>query len=185
MKQLLLTNCLILMMFAAVAQNKERINDIEQKCKIINLAPAYQIKTLEGADFLDSAFINQPNEGYGKLTGYFRNDTLFKIREFYGIKKLEIIGITEYYYWENKLIFVHETENSGPDVLMDSSGTIDYRVKVPEFEGLYYFFSDMLIYKLVEGEQAILPNEKFFDSQSKEGQLLSSSGTNISLLKKE
>lgn len=160
----------------------EAINNIDQKVLMINLNPIYQIVELKNEEFLDKNFIKQPGEGFGLMCGYFRSDTLPKIREYYGIKKLNDHATTEYYFDEGELIFVYENESYGPIVFTDSSGTSDYKSPLPDFEAKYYFKNGKLIFITWQGKPQIIPNEMFFDSQSKEGQLLDSSKKYVKLI---
>lgn len=167
---------IIICFFFNVALFAQSLNDsiiaIDQKVKIINLDTAYSIATFKDESFLDSSFINQAGIGYGELKGYFNNGNLCKIYELVGIKKLNDIAVTEYYFANNELIYISETENYNPAVLIDSNGTVDYKAKEPDFFGQYYFSQNKLVQKNIKGKQAILPNELYFDSQSKQAQLL-------------
>lgn len=146
------------------------ISDIEQKVQALDQIINYKVITIEGGAFLDTAFLKQKNIGYGHLTAYFKNDTIYRIQEHIGIRLLQDVASTSYYYSGGNLIYVRESERYGPEVYVDSEGTVDYKAESPDFEGFYYFYNGKFIAK-TKGEQHILPNEKFFDSQSKEGQL--------------
>jgi len=173
MKTTILT-CLISFTFACASaqDNNEIVRNIDKKILSINRETRFQIATLKNDAFLDTAFIKQPDKGYGQLTGYFKNDTIYKIREFIGISQLHDMAITEYYFSDSKLIFVKETEEYGTEILSDSLGSVDHKKDKADFEGQYYFADDKIISTNKKGKQQILPNEIFFDSQSKEGQLL-------------
>jgi len=149
---------------------------IEQKVGEINQDTNYWISTFTNEAFLDTGFINQPGQGYGQLTGFFKHGKVCKIRELIGISLLQEVAITEYYFVDGKLIYVYEQEKQGPDIFIDSEGTIDHRIDEPTFEVRYYFDDDKLIGLVEKGVRTtiLLPNEDFFDSQSKEGQLLHS-----------
>jgi len=170
----------------ALCHNKsDTIKNIDRKVLSINRETKYQIATLKNEAFLDTAFINQPGKGYGQLTGYYKNDTVYKIREFIGISQLHDMAITEYYFSGSKLIFIKETEEYGPENITDSLGAVDHKKNKADFEGQYYFFNDKIINTNKKGEQKILPKEMYFDSQSKEGQLLLSAKKYVSLLTKK
>ncbi len=167
-------------------QDKENtIKDIKQKIQSINQDTNYQIVTVDNEAFLDTGFIKQPGKGYGQLTGYFKNNKIYKILEIIGVKLLHDIATTEYYFSDGKLIFIYEYEKYGPDISIDSTGTVDHKKTGFDFEGRYYFNNDKVINTLTSGQQQILPNEMYFDSQSKEGQLLLSSQKYIDLLYKK
>ena len=91
----------------------------------------------------------------------------------------------EYYFDDSELFFVYESEKAGKDIFVSPDGTLDYRIDQPDFSVKYYFNNSKLITRTEEGvrETMLLPNEMFFDSQSKEGQLLDSSGEFSELLK--
>lgn len=152
----------------------DTIKIVEQKVASINQATNYKIVTIYNEAFLDTGFINQAGKGYGQLTGYFQTKNCSKIREQIGVKLLHDHATTEYYFKDEKLIFVHEEEVYNPNIFIDSAGTVDYRVAEPDFEGNYYFLNDKIVMVRTKGQQRILPNEMYFDSQSKEGQLLHS-----------
>ncbi len=166
-------------------QNKDVITGTDKAVLALNNLTDYKTVKLENTDFLDSAFINQGSEGYGILLGYFINDKLFKIREVLGFKKTGDIAVTEYYFDDSELFFVYESEKAGKDIFVSPDGTLDYRIDQPDFSVKYYFNNSKLITRTEEGvrETMLLPNEMFFDSQSKEGQLLDSSGEFSELLK--
>ena len=185
MKTLILATLIAFTLAYASGQDTSgTIKNIEQKIQFINRDTSYSIVSLINEEFLDTGFLKQPGKGYGQLTGFFKNDTIYKIREHIGIKLLHDIATTEYYFREGKLIFVYEQEKQGPDIFIDSDGTIDYRIDEPTFEVRYYFDNDKLINTIRKGvrKTILLPNEDFFDSQSKEGQLFLSSQKYIDLL---
>lgn len=180
-----------LTMNIAFGQNKsDTIRNIEQKVHFINHATGYKNVTLVNEEFLDSGFIEQPGKGYGQLTGFLKNDTVYKIREQIGVRLSHDGFITDYYFFEGKLIFVHEKyekeEEKGfvENSFIENDGTIGYKTPSLPFEGRYYFDNDKLVITEIKGEieTMLLPNEKFFDSQTKEGQLLLSVQKHINLL---
>lgn len=175
-----------LMLSYAQAQTKnDTIRNIDQKCQSIKLDSSFKTVSLYNEEFLDTAFLKQAGAGFGQMTGYFRNDTIYRINELYGIRLLKDIAEIDYYFEHGKLIFVYEKENYNPDVFIDSARTIDHKIPCPDFEGHYYFFNEKIIFTKTKGKQQILPNEMYFDSQSKEGQLLLSAKTYVDLLKKK
>ncbi len=185
MKTALISILFVFTVIASDCQNNDTIKTIEKKCEYINKLNNYKTVTLKNGEFLDETFLKQAGEGYGHLTGYFKNDSIYKISEIIGIKSLKDIGITEYYYWQGKLIYINEKEYIGPDILIDNDGTIEHKTETPDFEGEYYFWQEKIFYKTVKGKPEILPNEMYFQSQSKAGQLITSSEKNIDLLIKK
>lgn len=175
MRTIFLTTILVLSFAHLFGQNKnDTLKIIEQKIQTINQDTNYWISSFDNEAFLDSGFINQPNKGYGKLTGYFKNGKVCKIRELIGIKLLHDMAITEYYFSEGKLIFVSEKEKQGSNIFIDGEGTVDHSIDEPTFEAKYYFSNDKLINFSEKGlrKTILLPNATFFRSMSKEGQLL-------------
>jgi len=171
--------------FVSGQDKNSMIKNIDKKVMTISQERNYQIVILKNEEFLDTAFIKQAGKGYGQLTGYLKNNTIFKIRELIGISQMHDKAITEYFFSEGKLIYVSETENYGPAVMVDSTGTRDFKKENADFEGQYYFADDKLINSKTSGQPQILPNEMYFDSQSKEGQLLLSAEKYVALLKKK
>lgn len=163
----------------------DTIKSIDKKCESIKLDISFEKVTLVNEDFLDTAFLKQKGGGYGLLIGYFKSDTICRIYEQYGIRSLNDIAETDYYFDKGRLIFVYEKENYIPEISIDSTGTVDHKIPGPDFEGYYYFDKEKIIFTNTKGKQQILPNEMFFDSQSKEGQLLLSAQTYFDLLKKK
>lgn len=157
-------------------QNKDIQSEVDKTVLELNSITGFKIVKLENTDFLDIAFINQESIGYGFLFGYFIDGELYKIREVIGIKLVGELAITEYYFDDSELFFVFESEKSGKDLFVSADGTVDYRIDEPNFSVKYYFNDSKLINKFEEGERQtiLLPDEKFFDSQSKEGQLIDS-----------
>jgi hypothetical protein len=177
---------------AAFGQSKsDTIRNIEQKVQFIEQTTGYKRVTLVNEEFLDTGFIKQPGKGYGQLTGFFKNDTIYMIREQIGVRLSHDSFTTDYYFFDGKLFFVHEKykkeeEQKGfeENSFIESDGTIGYITPSLPFEGRYYFDNEKLVITGTKGEieTMLLPNEKFFDSQTKEGQLLLSVQKHIDLL---
>ncbi len=177
MKTILLSALMSLIMTYVSGQDKQdTLRIIDHKVEAIDQYKDYWTSTFKDEAFLDTGFIKQANKGYGLLTGYFKNGKICKIRELIGLKLLQDIAVTEYYFSEGKLIFVNEQEHAGPAIFVDADGTVEHRIDEPTFEVRYYFNNDKLIGSAEKGNRQtiLLPNKEFFDSQSKEGQLLSS-----------
>lgn len=185
---LIFTALLTVTLAVSMGQEQDNtIRNIEQKIQSIKQDTSYSIVTLVNEEFIDTGFLKQPSKGYGQLMGFFKNGIIYKICEHIGIKLLHDLATTEYYFSDGKLIFVYEKERNGPDIFIDSAGTVDHKTNIPSFEGCYYFDNDKLINTATTGEikTMLLPNEKFFDSQSKEGQLLLSAQKYMNLLTKK
>jgi hypothetical protein len=94
-------------------------------------------------------FLGHATDGGGQLTGYFKGDTILKIRLILGLSYGEITN--EYYFTNGQLIFVYEMEKDFP--FKDSTGTLDFENLVLGFEGRYYFDKDSLIQKVTKGKK--------------------------------
>lgn len=183
MKTIILSACLILLFMNVFSQDKnDTIKKIDQEVQFMKIDSNYWITTKYNETFLDTGFIRQAGKGFGQLTGFFKNGMVCRIQEIIGIKLLSDVAITEYYFSDGKLIFVYESESYGPSILIDSSGTVDKKLNKCDFEGSYYFNDDKMFKSITKGKQQILPNELYFDSQSKEGQLMLSAEKYKSLL---
>ena len=167
---------LLLLSFHLVsAQSKtDSIKLIQQAVKAINRQTPSHLAHFSNAQFLDSLFLQQPGQAYGQLTAFFNNNEIYKIHLTIGIKRLHQTAYTSYYFSQGKLIYVCEEEYQGPEIFTDSAATIDDRIDMPGFFARYYFNKDKMIDRMETGQRKtmLLPDEKFFDSQSKEGQLL-------------
>ncbi len=169
---------IVIHFFFVAVLSGQSLNDsiiaVNKKVLILYSDTTYSISTYKNETFLDSAFINQAGIGFGELTGYFKNGKLCRIKELIGVKKLNDVAIVEYYFSNDSLIYVSESEQYNPNVYVGSDGVIDYKYNKdePDFFGQYYFNQNRLFYKNTRGKPGILPNEMFFDSQSKQGQLL-------------
>lgn len=163
-----------LSLFGSVSQGQipDGVAFIEQICYNYKQFEDFNTQILKDAEYLDSTFISQPGEGFGELTFYYMSDSLYLIRDYFGVRKLNMNAVVEYYIYQGNLIFVHEREYSGPYAYIDADGTVDINRGTPVFEGRYYFDKGLLLYKNTLGESFLIPNEKWFDSQSKEGQLM-------------
>lgn len=185
MKKTLLALIMMLSIAGAMAQDKAKIiESIDQKVLAIDGVSNYQMLSLVNEAFLDTAFLKQLGKGYGQLVGYFRADTLCKISVTMGIEAMHDLGVIDYYFYQNNLIFVYEWEKHDADIFGDAQGNISYIVDEPGFAVKYYFNNDTLIETIEKGyrETILLPNEDYFDSMSKEGQLLYSAGQYRTLL---
>ena len=170
-----ITLFLLLTVQILTAQTKsDTVKMIELQVQSMDKESDYWTSVIQNEAFLDTAFIRQAGQGYGQLTGYFKKGKVCMIKEMIGLRLLHEIAYTNYYFAEGKLIYVYEEEHEGPDIFIDSAGTQDRRIDMPGFYAKYYFNKDKMIDRMETGQRKtmLLPDEKFFDSQSKEGQLL-------------
>lgn len=153
---------LVFASYECKAQNEAKIKKIRT---VFNQTNSYQkliIKKLEGEEYM-----RHVTDGGGELTGYYKNNTLLKITDWVGISS----GIIkdEYYFDNNKLIFVYETQQRFG--FNDSLQTNDYSKLKTVFEGRYYIYNDSLIQKVVKGTpfstSANQPDKKVSDTHLK------------------
>ncbi|HNQ68918.1 MAG TPA: hypothetical protein PKN32_11100 [Bacteroidales bacterium] len=162
---------LFLVNYICAQVNNNSIDQINKTVNEINENHNLSFVVLEEDGFLDSAFINQPGEAFGTLTGFFSDGEIVMIEEVYGIQTPTDIAVIMYYFAKGTLIYVIESENYSPNVFLNNDGTVDYKDISYDFEGQYYFIKDSFIEK-TSGQQILIPNKETFLSQSKEGQLL-------------
>ena len=115
---------------ACSAQTKDTIiNNIRQLFQAINNDRSLHKVELENDEFLKEETL----DGGGSLTGYFKNDTIYKMVVWMGLS----FGIRqyEYYFKYERLFFIYETED---DFLINSSGEMDQTKLKRGFEGRYY-----------------------------------------------
>jgi hypothetical protein len=110
---------------------------IKQAYKKINADKSYKTVIIDDAE----EFTGHNTDGGGKLTGYFRGDTLAKLIEWVGLSNKIIQN--EYYFDNNKLIFVYSTEKRFP--YSDSLQGLDYNKPAQVFAGRYYYKNQKLI----------------------------------------
>lgn len=80
-------------------------------------------------------------DGGGELTGFYKDRPLSRIYRSIGISYG--VGISEFYYKKNRLIFIREKFNSY--VYNDSLGTADYSKVNTTYSAKYYFDNGKLI----------------------------------------
>jgi hypothetical protein len=155
----------------AFGQTKdEKIKSIREKFQKINQDTSYRTKTLENEEFLDHM-----TDGGGDLTGYLKDKKIFKIFERVGVSYC--VRTFEYYFWDEKLIFIYEKEL---DFKMNDSTGFDYEKQTLAFEGRYYFDNGKLIETKTTGAKAI----EYDKDENKEKILLADAKRNADLLKK-
>lgn len=106
------------------------------RVKQINQDKSLTIVTLENEEFLPHV-----TDGGGELIGYFKNGQIQKITRRIGLSYG--IEMYEYYFTDEKLIFVYETLDGF--LYTESSGKFDYTKTERNFVGRYYFENDKLI----------------------------------------
>jgi hypothetical protein len=123
----------------------EKLLDILNTFQNINKDPSLRKRTIDDAE----EFLGHPTDGGGELVGYFHKDSVCKIFVTVGLSYGSITD--EYYFRNERLIFVYETEKDFPE--MDSIGGLAYNKSNLAFEGRYYFDNDELIDKITKGKR--------------------------------
>jgi len=127
------------------AQDKQLImNQIRKEYNAINKDKAMKAVVLNNEDFLDHM-----TDGGGKLIGLYRKGEVKKIVCWIGLS----FGTehVEYYFKNNKLIFVYEQFNT---FLFDKKiQKLSYDATEITFEGRYYFDANLLIKKFIKGQK--------------------------------
>ncbi len=141
-----ISSVFLLFCFCSVAaQDKQlTINKIREEFNAINKDKALKKVVLNNEDFLD----HMPDGG-GKLTGFYKKGILKKIVCWTGLS----FGTenVEYYFRNNKLIFVYEQFNT---FLFDKkTQNLRYDATEKTFEGRYYFDGDHLMAKDIKGKK--------------------------------
>jgi hypothetical protein len=140
MKKLILSFLIILLThnsFIIFSQSEDEINWIKKKYQIIN---SMKFRVLTDVWHYDM---------YKKYYLYTKKDTLYKITE-KGFSDNSYF-ITEYYFWDEKLIFVYDANWDCPSWTRKDSSFIDYSKK-KLYENRYYFKNEKLI-KFIGEEQ--------------------------------
>lgn len=119
------------------------IDNIRQVVEQINKDSGYSKMVLNNEEFME-----EPTDGGGELTGYFKNGHLVKIVEWIGLSSC--ISITEYYVQSRKLIFAYTQEK---DFAYNANvNTFDSQKQVVTMECRFYFENDKLIKNILNGE---------------------------------
>ncbi len=123
----------------------DKLLTIRKTFQKINNDTSLRTRTIDDAE----EFLGHATDGGGQLVGYFHKDSICKIFATVG---LSYGSITDEYYFNNeRLIFVYETEKDFPEA--DSLGGLDYNKLDLVFEGRYYFDNDKLIDKITKGKR--------------------------------
>lgn len=118
----------------AKQKDTEAIEEIREHFKWINEQDDFVVSELNSEDFLDHT-----PDGGALLQGFYKNDVLYKIVEVIGVSYANLT--TEYYFWDNKLIFVYDTEKHFKEIF-DSSGNfieLDFTTTELKYESRRYF----------------------------------------------
>lgn len=123
-----------------------KLKRIKEQYKSINAYQKYTVFTPDDA----ASFIGYTDNG-ASLTGYLRNDTIFKIVVWIGLSNKAIQQ--EFYYTDEKLLFVFEKISFYE--YDKKNNNLDYTKLNLKFSNRYYFDKGKLIYKLCEEEGVV------------------------------
>lgn len=146
------------------------IDEIRSECKLINSDSTFKIIELDNDYFIDEGRIT---DGGCSLTGYSKNGIIRKIVSWVGLSYGN--EIIEFYYKNNKLIFVYEEFHS----FVFDKGSGEFRQDTTEktFIGRYYFKHTKLIDYITTGH-----NRFEDDTVDPEKTLLNESGLNLNAI---
>jgi hypothetical protein len=122
--------------------NADIKRQIQKEYHRINAIPSLERKSLDAKEFLQ----NIPDGG-AELTGYFKKDSLLKIKEWIGLSYG--IQTREFYFLNNKLFFVYEQFDS----YVQTKDVLDLTKTKNVFQGRYYFGNGKLIERIVKGKK--------------------------------
>jgi hypothetical protein len=127
---------------------KESIDQIRAHFKWINEQQDFIIAELNNEDYLEHMTDNG-----AQLKGYYKNDTLYKLIQWTGLSYA--IMTTEYYLWNNELIFVYDTEQNYKQVIDSVDGFLgfDYSEAEVKYESRHYFVYGKEVKKLKKGKR--------------------------------
>lgn len=118
------------------------MNEIRNEFQSINKDQALTKVILSNEQFL-----KQTPDGGGQLTGFYKNGELKKIVRWFGLSNGN--EIFEFYFKNNKLIFVYEEFNSFFYNEKTQSLILDSTYK--SFAGRYYFMNEKLVDQVTRG----------------------------------
>ena len=142
---------------------KALIENIKEEIELIHLDTALKSVTLQNEEFLQNM-----TDGGGELTGFYKGKRIYRIYRSIGISYG--VGISEFYYRKNKLIFIREKFNS---YVYDSiSQNFDYTKLNTTYSGKFYFNNGNIIDSSVTGNRFFSDNavglEKILTGESDE-----------------
>jgi hypothetical protein len=127
--------------------NAELVKKIRKEYQRINTISLSKF-TLDGEEYLE----NIPDGGAG-LTGYYKKDSLLKIREWIGLSYGN--QTREYYFKNGQLFFVFELFES----FLETEDGLDKSKTRNSFEGRYCFKEGQLFEKLVKGSNPMVDDQ--------------------------
>lgn len=136
--------------FGQGAGPENQLSDIILAFKRINADSSMRKVVLD-----ESAWGDGETDGGGKLIGYFKGDTLYKMSLWVG---LSYAVVREAYYFDKgSLILVYESEDDYPG--NRAGGGMDHAHPVHTFEGQYYFAGDKAFKAQLWGSKKMGPDD--------------------------
>ena len=124
-------------LFAFAGDNNKAISEIGKTFSKINTYKKYDVKSIEMGDCC----------GYGSLTGYYKNETLEKVVDYF--ESGDAVEITEYYYADGELVFVYQIYK---EYQLDEEKDAEEQVV---YEGRFYLNKGEIIKEDVDGESEL------------------------------
>lgn len=149
MKKILIAFVSVVFFQFAYSQTvEESINQIRADYKWINEQQDYTVIVLNNEDFLDFVTDNG-----AELKGFFKDGKLYKMVETIGLSSA--VTVTEYYFWDDNLLFIYGTEKTYKQILNDDGEFVelDYANTELQYEIRLYYADKKEIRKLEKGTQ--------------------------------
>lgn len=166
---------LLLILFASSCLNsqtkEEIIEQINEYVEDIHLDTNLKTVTLQNNEFLENM-----TDGGGELTGFYKKRKFYRIYQSVAISYG--VYITEFYYQNDKLIFVRDNFNAY--VYVDSLNAFDYSQSNNTYSGIFYFDNDRIIHSSSKGH-----GRTEVDNIDPEKVLLFESNKNLNILRLE
>ncbi|MBD0333476.1 MAG: hypothetical protein ICV66_12565, partial [Chitinophagaceae bacterium] len=135
--KLILSTLLILCFVTTWGQDKKNvIQQIRKEFQAINSDSSLKKVALTSEEFLEHM-----TDGGGELTGFYKSDQIKKIVRWVGLSNGN--EIFEFYFKDDKLIFVYEQFDSF--LYDEKKETLRLDTTERSFEGRYYFTNNKLI----------------------------------------
>jgi len=136
-----------LVFFASGCKGQTKEDEIRQiRISYLKINNDHSLKTivLNNDDFLP----DEAPDGGCSLTGYYKNDTLYKMSAWIGLSYC--VRQYDYYVNNGRPVFVFETEKDFP---ANADGTLVYTKLTHSFEGRYYLNGQKVIDIKLKGEK--------------------------------
>lgn len=130
----------------AVAQkNNEKLAEIKDQIEIIDSYIDSEVFSLEHEEFM-----NRMADHGAELNGYYEHERLKKMIKKIGEPRADVI--TEYYFWNDQLIYVNYKQRPYFETKNDYGQTIlDYSNAFTKYEAKHYFVNEKVIWSEKKG----------------------------------